>query len=81
MIAGELRYLAVAALVLSLSTFCGCSKGKEAQKEDTVPATQQAAEAVRDFAKKPMDNARAVQKLGEDRTKAVDEAVGSENRQ
>ncbi len=72
--------MAVAALIVSLFTFCGCSKGKEAQKEDAVPVAQQATEAIRDFAKKPMDKARAVQKLGEDRTKAVDEAVGSENR-
>jgi hypothetical protein len=74
----EFRYLAVAALMVFLFAFCACSKGKEAQTEtkDTKPATQQAAEAIRDLGKKPIDKARAAQHIGDERTKAIDEAVG-----
>ena len=55
----------------------GCAKGRE----ETKPATQQAAEAIRDLGKKPIDKARAAQNLGDDRTKAIDEAVESQDRQ
>jgi hypothetical protein len=83
MIATGIRTLAVSALLISLLAFCSCSKAKDEQKEgkETKPATQQAAEAIRDFGKKPIDKAREAQKLGDDRTKAIDEAVGSSNRQ
>ena len=83
MIDWGIRTLAVLALIISLLAFCSCSKAKEAQKEgkDIKPAAQEAAEAIRDFGKKPVDKARAAQKLGDDRTKAIDEAVGSLNRQ
>jgi hypothetical protein len=81
MISRGFRCLAVPALVVSLVTLCSCSKGKEAQEEEARPVAQPAAEAVQDFGKKPMDKARAVQKLGDDRTRAVDEAVGSETKQ
>jgi hypothetical protein len=82
MIAMVLRFLAVSALIVSLFAFCACSKGKDAQKEgkDTKPVTEQATEAIQDFGKKPIDKARAAQKLGEDRTKAIDEAVDGQNR-
>lgn len=75
-------YLAIPALIVSLSAFCSCSKAKDAQKEgkDSKSATQQAAESIRDFGKKPIDKARATQELGDDRTKAIDEAVGDLNR-
>ena len=81
MIARGFRYLAVPALILSIFTFCGCSKGKDAQKEDAGAVSQKAAEAVRDYGKKPTDKARAIQNLGDERTRAVDEAVGSQNKQ
>jgi len=83
MIAWGIRTLAVSALIISLLASCSCSKAKEAQNEgkDAKPATQEAAEAIRDFGKKPIDKARAAQKLGDDRTKAIDEAVGSQNRE
>ena len=83
MIAGGIRTLAVSVLIVFLLAFCSCSKAKDAQKEvkDTKPATQEAAEAIRDYGKKPIDKARAAQKSGDDRTKAIDEAVGSLNRQ
>jgi hypothetical protein len=83
MIARGIRTLAVSALLISLLAFCSCSKVKDGQEEgkETKPATQQAAEAIRDLGKKPIDKARTAQKLGDDRTKAIDEAVGSLNRQ
>lgn len=83
MIQRELRYLTVLVLVVSLLAFCSCSKAKEAQKEgkDTKSAAQQATESIRDLGKKPIDKARETQKLGDDRTKAIDEAVGGLNRE
>ena len=83
MIARGIRTVGCFGVDCFLLAFCSCSKAKDAQKEgkDTKPATQQAAEAIRDFGKKPIDKARAAQKLGDDRTKAIDEAVESQNRQ
>lgn len=83
MIFRGLRYLAVPVLIVSLSAFCSCSKAEDAKKEvkDSKPAAQQATEAIEDFGKKPVDKARATQKLGDDRTRAIDEAVGGVNRQ
>jgi len=83
MIAQGIRTLAVSALLISLLAFCSCSRAKDGQKEEkeTKPATQQAAETIRDLGKKPIDKARTAQKLGDDRTKAIDEAVGSQNGQ
>ena len=82
MIDGGIRTFAVLALSIALLAFCSCSKAKDAQKEgkDFQSATQQVTEAIQDFGKKPIDKARAAQKLGEDRTKAIDEAVGDPNR-
>ncbi len=82
MILRGLRYLTVPVLIVSLVAFCSCSKAKEAQKEekDTKSATQQAAESIRDFGQKPIDKASAAQKLGDQRTKDIDEAVGGLNR-
>ena len=78
MISGSLRYLTVSALIVSLLTFCACSKENEAQKEgkQTTAATQQITEAIQNFAKKPIDKARAVQRLGDEHTRAIDETVG-----
>jgi len=83
MIVSVNRALTVSALVISLLVFCCCSRAKDAQQEgkQTKPATQEAAEAIRDFGKKQIDKARAAQRLGDDRTKAIDEAVGDLNRQ
>ncbi len=82
MISRGIRTLALSALLVSMFAFCSCSKAKDAQKEgqETKPATQQAAEAIRDLGKKPIDKARAAQNLGDDRTKAIDEAVESQDR-
>jgi hypothetical protein len=75
-------YLAFPALIIALLAFSSCSKAKDAQKEgkDSKSATQQAAESIRNLGKKPIDKAREAQGLGEDRTKAIDEAVGGLNR-
>ncbi len=79
----RLHYLTVPAFLIALLAFCSCSKAKDAQKEGkySKSATQQATEAIRDFGKKPIDKARATQNLGDDRTKAIDEAVEDLNRQ
>jgi hypothetical protein len=79
MIACGFRYWVAPALIVALLSFCACSRAKEAQKENAMPVTQQATEAIRDFGKKPMDKARETQKLGDDRTRAIDEAVGTQN--
>lgn len=64
-------------LLLCLLGLSGCSKGKETadgkKKEKTV--SEQAAEAIREYAKEPMDRARATQQLGEERTEAIDQAL------
>jgi hypothetical protein len=77
-------------LIIPIALFClvlpGCSGGKEAEptKATVGPGTKQAVEAIKDYAKKPLDKARAAQQLGDEKTKAIDEAVkrqwGSEER-
>ncbi len=71
------------ALIVSLLVLCSCSKAKDTQKEakDAKPAAQQATENIGNFGIKAIDKARAAQKLGDERTRAIDEAVsGDPNR-
>lgn len=82
MTAKALRNLAVTALAVSLATFCACSRVDKKQEKAKAarPAAGQAAEAIRDFGKRPIDRAKATQKLGDERTRSVDEAVRSQTK-
>ncbi len=60
-----------------------CSKGKgsqEAAKTGTgSTTTPQAAKAIEEYGKGPLDKARATHRLGEERTKNIDRAVEKMN--
>jgi len=71
------RCFAIVALIVFLFVFGACSKGNESQREEARPSTQQAAEAIRDIGKKPIDKAKAAQELGDERARAIDAAVGN----
>jgi hypothetical protein len=72
--AGFFRMMPLALICLVL-TCCSGSKDAEQGKASNRTATEQTVEAVKEFGKKPIDKARAAQQMGEDRTKAMDEAV------
>ena len=67
--------------IILLTLFClvltGCSGGKEADQTKVIDRTrtEQTAEAIKEYGKKPIDKARAAQQLGEERSKAIDESV------
>ncbi len=72
--AGFYRIIPLALMCLVL-TCCSGSKDAEQGKASNRTATEQTVEAIKDYGKKPMDKARAAQQTGEERTKAMDEAV------
>jgi hypothetical protein len=67
--------------IIPLALFClvllCCSGSKEADqtKVSDRPKTEQTVEAIKDYGEKPLDKARAAQQLGEERSKAMDEAA------
>jgi len=67
--------LAVLSLFVCMSLF-GCSGGKERDqaKEAGGSSSREAAQAIRDYGKRPIDKARAAQQLGDERTDAIDKA-------
>lgn len=65
-------------LALLCMILCGCSAGEESPAPAKVSeraATKQAAEAIKEYGKRPINKARAAQRMGEERTVAIDEAV------
>ena len=61
--------------VLTLGVFA-CSKEQGSQKaKEARPAAQQAAKTSEEYGKKYIDKARETQRLGEDRSKGIDDAV------
>jgi hypothetical protein len=73
---GLMIYPAIALTVFVLC-FSACSKGKDAEpaKGKIEKMTDQAAEAAMEKIRTPLDKARAVQKMGEERMKAADESM------
>ena len=63
--------------ILFCAVFSGCSRSKtpDQAKAAEKTSTEQAADAIREFGAKPIEKARTVQHLGEERTKAIDNAV------
>ena len=67
--------------IILLTLFClvltGCPGGKETDqtKASDRSRTGQTVEAIKEYGKKPLDKARAAQQLGEERSKAIDEAA------
>lgn len=77
-------FIAVVAALVAGGGVLACSKGKgasEAAKTGTGAgsAMQQAAKAIEKYGKGPLDKARATQRLGEERTKNIDQAVEKMN--
>ena len=72
--AGLFRIIALALFCLVLT---GCPGGKEADqtKASDRSRTEQTVEAIKENGKKPLEKARATQQLGDERTKAIDEAA------
>ncbi len=68
------RIMTLALFWLVLSA-CSQSKETEPVKAGARSATEQAAEVVKEYGKKPIGKARTAQQLGEERTRAIDEAV------
>ena len=70
--------------IIPLILFClvltGCSGGKEADQTKVIDRsrTEQTVEALKEYGKRPIDKTRAVQQLGEERSKTIDESVGGQ---
>jgi len=69
----------VPVLVFFALTVSACTKEKSTEKEGggIKTSTQQAKEAIEEYGKRPLDEAKKAQALGEDRARAVDQAVGN----
>lgn len=69
----------IATVCLCCLLLTGCSGGKDAEqgKASDRSATERTADAIKQYGAKPIDKARSVQQLGDQRTKAMDEAVRS----
>ncbi len=67
-------------LILCGLVLSGCSgnKNPDQVKKDKKPSTERAVDAIKELGSKPMEKARATQQLGEERTKAIDDAVESQ---
>ena len=74
---GKARFWSVMIPVLCCLVLAGCSGKKDADRPKTSDktATEQTADDIRQYGKKPLDKARAAQQLGEERTNAIDEAI------
>jgi hypothetical protein len=69
-------------IIIPLALFClalpCCSGSKEPDQtkaSDNKSRTEQTVEAIKEYGKKPLDKAHAAQQLGEERSKAMDEAA------
>jgi len=72
------RYRLFLLILVSLASIVlSCSKEKSPEKEarGIEISTQQAAEAIKEYGKRPIDKAKKTQSLGENRTRGIDEAV------
>jgi|GEM_PF-2636778 len=67
-------------VLLLASVLSGCSKGRDADQngESSKTMTQQATEIIGDYGKKPIDSAWETQRIGQERARAIDEALKSE---
>ncbi|MEN6438248.1 MAG: hypothetical protein ABFD97_06675 [Syntrophobacter sp.] len=72
---------AVVLLIVSLAVF-GCSKEKTSKKEEAAKPSvqQQATEAIQEYGRKPVGEARKTQTMGDDRTEAIDAVTGNLDR-
>jgi hypothetical protein len=72
--AGFYCIVPIALLCLALPC-CSGSKEPDQTKASDKSRTEQTVEAIKEYGKKPIDNAHAAQQLGEERSKAIDEAA------
>lgn len=66
--------LTVVSILFCLAA-CSGSKDQDEAKEGKKPSTGQAVKAIEEYGAKPIEKARAAQHLGEERTKAIDDAL------
>ncbi len=73
----KLAFHLTAVLILSCFFLLSCSRSKDPSqtKESNQTSTEQAARAIKEYGRNPIDKARTAQQLGEERMNAVDEAV------
>ena len=66
-----------AILILFCLVLSGCSgnKNQDQAKEDKKTSTEQAVQAIEEYGHRPIDKARAAQRLGNERTDAIDDAL------
>jgi hypothetical protein len=71
------RFCLAVLLIFGHLALAGCSGDKKAEEPKKAEKNQsdKTAEAIKDFAKRPMDKARATQQMGDERTDAIDEAL------
>lgn len=64
-------------LILCCLSLSGCSQGKDSAetKKSQKTVSEEAADAIREYAREPMDKAGATRQLGDERTEAIDEAL------
>jgi len=69
-------------LLVACLAVTGCSKEKTANKEEPATPTvqQQAKEAIQDYGRKPVGEARKAQAIGDERTEAIDAVTGNLDR-
>ncbi len=74
---GITRKMATMGLVLGILCVSGCSKSEEAPVEPaSMPQiSQEALDAVREYRNQPLNRARMTHSLGDERTRAIDEAL------
>ena len=76
MIMTTIRRFSVPVLILSCFGLFACSKAKESDQEVKLNQTQQQAkDAIQDYGKRRIDEARKAQALSLDRDKVIDGAV------
>lgn len=68
------KWLLLMLLILSASGVCSCSKEREAKKS-IKKFTSEKTKAIESYGKRPIDKARQVQMLGEQRLRGIDNAV------
>jgi len=63
------------ALFCLILTACSGSKETEQTKSNNRTATEQTVEGIKEYGRKAIDKARVAKELGDERTKAIDEAA------
>jgi hypothetical protein len=78
---GLCKLLVLVSVFLALAaSACSKEKSHEDQGRGIKTSTHQAAEAIEEYGKRPVDKAKKTQSLGEDRVRGIDEATENMDR-